>query len=123
MMALHSNCFSLLMVGVAGLIVQQASATGHGTQGAPPTPPTFHPVPSAAIAQCRGLSEGRVKVQFLVDVSGHPQAIKILESPDEQHAICVTKMVKQSQFGPAMQDGKPFAANVTIFMDVKATPK
>ena len=58
--------------------------------------------------------EGTVWVQAFIDEQGKVERAEILKSTHEAFSEAAIKAVKQWEFSPAMKDGKPIKAEVTI---------
>jgi len=58
--------------------------------------------------------EGKVIVNVFIDEQGKVEKTKILESTHEAFSEAATKAAMQWEFSPAMKEGKPIKAEVTI---------
>jgi TonB family protein len=58
--------------------------------------------------------EGKVLVNVFIDEQGKVEKTKILESTHEAFSEAAVKAAKQWEFSPAMKEGKPIKAEVTI---------
>jgi periplasmic protein TonB len=83
------------------------------------------PVPIAVVSpQVGGYDIGSaVKVEFVVDATGHTQDISVISTSDRSLADAVVEAVKQWQFTPAQRNGAPVAMKVILPVRVVETPK
>jgi periplasmic protein TonB len=83
------------------------------------------PVPIAVVSpQVSGYDIGSaVKVEFVVDTTGHAQDISVVSTSDRSLADAVVEAVKQWQFTPALRNGAPVAMKVILPVRVIETPK
>jgi protein TonB len=83
------------------------------------------PVPVAVVAPTvAGYDIGEtVKVEFVVDTTGHTSAISVVSASDRDFAESVVDAVKQWQFTPAQHNGAPVAMKVILPVRVIETPK
>ncbi|HEY1794057.1 MAG TPA: TonB family protein [Opitutaceae bacterium] len=83
------------------------------------------PVPVAVVApQAAGYDIGAdVKVEFVVDTTGHASSISVLSGTDRAFAQAVVDAVRQWEFTPAQHNGAPVAMKVILPVHVVETPK
>jgi protein TonB len=61
-----------------------------------------------------------VKVEFVVDTTGHTSEISVKSASDREFAEAVVDAVKQWQFTPAQRNGAPVATKVVLPVRVVA---
>ena len=83
------------------------------------------PVPIAVVApHVAGYDIGQaVKVEFVVDTTGHTSGISVMSASDRDFAEAVVDAVKQWQFTPAQHNGAPVAMKVILPVRVVESPK
>ena len=83
------------------------------------------PVPVAVVAPRVGAHDigQSVKVEFVVDKTGHTSAITVKSATDRDFAEAVVDAVKQWEFTPAQRNGAPVAMKVILPVRVVETPK
>lgn len=83
------------------------------------------PVPVSVVApDVAGYDIGEaVKVEFVVDTTGHTSGISVLSGSDRDFAEAVVDAVKQWKFTPAQHNGAPVAMKVILPVRVVETPK
>jgi TonB family protein len=83
------------------------------------------PVPIAVVSpRVAGYDIGEaVRVEFVVDTTGHTSGISVLSASDRDFAEAVVDAVKQWQFTPAQHNGAPVAMKVILPVRVIETPK
>lgn len=64
-----------------------------------------------------------VKVEFVVDKTGHTSDISIKSPADREFAAAVVEAVKQWEFQPAQVNGAPVATKVVLPVRVVEAPK
>jgi protein TonB len=83
------------------------------------------PVPISVVSpQVTGYDVGQtVQVEFVVDTTGHTQAVSIKSASDRDLAAAVVDAVKQWTFTPAQKNGKLVATKVVLPVRVVEAPK
>jgi periplasmic protein TonB len=83
------------------------------------------PVPVEVVApHVSGYDIGEtVKVEFVVETTGHTSGISITSSTDREFATAVVDAVKLWRFVPAQHNGIPVATKVVLPVRVVETPR
>jgi len=83
------------------------------------------PVPVAVVApDVGGFDVGQtVRVEFVVDTTGHTSDFTIKSASDRDLAAAVVDAVRQWEFAPAQRNGAPVAAKVILPVRVVAAAK
>jgi len=74
------------------------------------------PVPVSVVVPTveSGYAGATVEIEFTVDATGLPTALKVKSSPDAALGEVVVDAVKQWRFTPAKRDGLPVATRVVL---------
>jgi periplasmic protein TonB len=83
------------------------------------------PVPIEVVSpQVSGYDIGQaVRVEFVVDTTGHTSGISVTDTSDRGFAEAVVEAVKQWRFTPAQHNGSPVATRVVLPVRVIEAPK
>ena len=107
-----------------------ATATfAQSTPAAPPpqmpgpiTPPSLLEASDKPIPQCVGLSSAAVKIEFVVNTSGDPGDVHVVDSPSDKHSACAVEIIRAYKYVPAMRDGHPIAIKLVLTLNVSEKP-
>jgi hypothetical protein len=84
----------------------------------PITPPSLLEASDKPIPQCVGLPSAAVKIEFVVNTSGDPTDVHVVESPSDKHSACAVEIVRAYKYVPAMRDGHAIAIKLVLTLNV-----